>query len=266
MQTNNYVDFHNHMLHAIDDGPRTLNEAVMLARAMVTAGYSTVVVTPHSCEGKPAPALILERLADLQAELDRIEIPLKLLPGAEQHIEPLTLERLQHGEILTLNQTRYLLLELPMLQPLPPYTEQLLHSLVTHGYQPIIPHPERVIVLQQDLQLIYRLYEAGALFQVTWGALAGWLGPDALKIALAMLAANLAHFFSTDAHNAASRLLTLDKATAILEEIEGPGSAELYLVTRPGQLLANQDLDLPAPKPFEQPATRKNFIDYFRRA
>lgn len=262
----NYIDFHNHILHAIDDGPRTLNEAVMLARAMVDTGYSTVVVTPHSCDGKPTPALIQERLAELQAELDHLKIPLKLLPGAEQHIEPLTMERLQQGEILTLNQTRYLLLELPMLQPLPPYTEQLLRNLVAHGYRPIIPHPERVIVLQHDLPLIYRLYEAGALFQVTWGALVGWLGPEARKTALAMLSANLAHFFSTDAHNAASRLLTLDKAIAALEDLQGPGAAELYLLTRPNQLLADQELDLPAPKPMQKLSTAKTFFSHFHRA
>lgn len=262
----NYIDFHNHILHAIDDGPRTLNEAVMLARAMVDTGYSTLVVTPHSCEGKPAPALILERMAELQYELDQQEIPLKLLPGAEQHIEPRTLERLQAGEILTLNNTRYLLLELPMLQPLPPYTEQLLRSLVSNDYRPIIPHPERVIVLQHDLGLIYRLYEAGALFQLTWGALVGWLGPEARKTALAMLSANLAHFFSTDAHNAASRLLTLDKAITALEELQGLGVADLYLLTRPNQLLADQDIDLPDPKPMQKLSTARTFLSHFHRA
>jgi protein-tyrosine phosphatase len=246
----NYIDLHNHILPAIDDGPRTMNEAVLQARALVAAGYGTVVATPHSFEGRPSPALIHERLAELQEELGRLEIPLKVLPGAEQHIEPQTLQRLQQGEILTLNNSRYLLLELPMLQPLPPYTEQLIFDLVVHGYRPVIPHPERTLDLQKNPQLLLRLWHAGALFQVTWGALTGQLGPECAGTANLMIDHNLAHLFSTDAHNAASRLLTVNKAAAFLDQKTGPGSASLMLRDRPLQLISNQDFLLP---PASQP-------------
>ena len=219
----------------------------MLARALADAGYTTVVATPHTCDGRPSPFLIIERLNELQSELDRQKIPLKLLPGAEQHIEPQIVKRLHEGQILTLNNGRYLLLELPMLQPLPLYTEQLIVSLTVNGYSPIIPHPERVVVLQQNPQLIYRLYEAGAIFQVTWGALTGWLGPEAKKTAQIMIAANLAHLYATDAHNFATRLLTVDKAAARLEDRLGSGSAELYLLHRPRAIINNELLDLPVP-------------------
>jgi protein-tyrosine phosphatase len=244
-----YIDLHNHILPGIDDGPRTMNESVMLARAMVSVGYETVAVTPHSFEGRPTPALILERLADLQFELDRLNVPLKLLPGAEQHIEPALLERLEAGEILTLNRSRYLLLELPMLQQLPVYTEQLLFSLVANGYRPIIPHPERTVELQRNYDLIIRLHKVGAIFQVTWSALIGWIGSAAQKTARDMLSADMAHIFATDAHNAASRLLTINKASACLEAVKGPGAAEMMLTTRPRLVISDQDLDLSAPKP-----------------
>ncbi len=258
-----YVDIHNHILPGLDDGPRTMNESIMLARAMVAVGYNTVIATPHTFEGSPAPAQIIERLSELQSELKRLSIPLKLLPGAEQHIEPTTLERLIKGEILTLNQTGYLLLELPMLQPLPVYTEELLFKLVTHNYRPVIPHPERTVDLQRNPKLLYRLYEAGAIFQLTWGAITGWLGPAARQTAWTMLSANLAHLFSTDAHNAASRQLTVNKAATWLEGKQGAGAAELYLSTRPRQLLAGRSLDLPAPSPLSLRAKRK--FSFFSR-
>lgn len=244
-----YIDLHNHILPGIDDGPRTMNEAVMLARTLVTVGYGTVVATPHAFEGKPTPAAIKTRLEELQIELNRQNIPLKLLPGAEQHIDPAVLSRLLSGEILTLNHTRYLLLELPMLQPLPPYTEQLLFDLKVHGYQPVIPHPERTVVLQKDEKLIHRLFAAGAIFQVTWGALDGWLGLKTQQTARRMLAENLAHLFATDSHNATSRLLSVSKTATYLEQQQGPGSAALVLTTRPQQLLLNQPLDIPDPDP-----------------
>jgi len=240
----NYVDIHNHILPGLDDGPRTMNEAVMLARAMVAAGYDTIIATPHTFEGKPTPALIIQRLQELQEELKRQSIPLTILPGSEPHIEPGIPALLEKGELQTLNNSRYFFIELPFSQPLPPYTEQLLFELTAKGYQPIIPHPERAEALQKDPDLIYRLHRSGTLFQLTWGALTGWLGPDVEKIARYLIEVNLAHFFATDAHNAASRLLTVEKASIILDQLTAFGTATQMLTTRPRRLLNNQPLDL----------------------
>jgi protein-tyrosine phosphatase len=239
-----YIDIHNHILPGLDDGPRTMNEAVMLARAMVAAGYDTVIATPHTFEGKPAPTLVNERLEELQEELIHQKVPLIILPGSEPHIEPGIPTLLEKGELQTLNNSRYFFVELPFSQPLPPYTEQLLFELTAKGYQPIIPHPERAEALQKDPDLIHRLHRTGALFQLTWGALTGWLGPDVEKTARYLIEANLAHLFATDAHNAASRLLTVEKSAAILDKLTAPGTATQMLTTRPRQLLNDQPLDL----------------------
>lgn len=261
----NYIDLHNHILPGIDDGPRTMDEAVQLARDLVNAGYSTVVATPHAFEGQPAPQVILERLEELQDELDAAEINLKLLPGSEQHIGPGLLELLEEGQILTLNNTNYLLLELPMLQPLPVYTEQLLFDLSLKGYHPVIPHPERVIALNRNHELLYRLNQAGALYQVTWAALPGLLGSTAQQTVQTMITAKLAHLFATDAHHPTTRLLSVDEASALYEELVGPGSAELMLTTRPGLLLDNQTLDLPeALAPEAWPRKKGSFFSRLR--
>jgi protein-tyrosine phosphatase len=252
-----YIDLHNHILHDIDDGPRSLKEAVMLARAMVSAGYATVAATPHACEGKPTPEEITRRISELQEELNHQSIPLKILPGSEQHIEPQTAIRLDRGEILTLNGSRYPLLELPFFQPLPLYLLPMLHNLKNQGYQAIIAHPERVSALQKDPQLLYTLYQAGAIYQVTWGALTGRLGPEAEKIAHLMLEAGLAHLFATDAHNFATRLMEVKKSADRLEELTTPGTAELYLITRPTAIINNEPLNLPTATPLPTRNTSK---------
>jgi protein-tyrosine phosphatase len=236
----NYVDIHNHILPGLDDGPRTMNEAMMLARAMVAAGYDTIIATPHTFEGKPTPALIIQRLQELHEELIRQKVPLTILAGSEPHIEPGIPSLLEKGALQTLNNTRYFFIELPFSQPLPPYAEQLIFELTAKGYQPIIPHPERAEALQKDPDLIHRLHRSGALFQLTWGALNGWLGPEAEKIALYLITANLAHLFATDAHNAASRLLTVKKSAAILDQLTTPGTATHLLTTRPRLLIENR--------------------------
>jgi len=78
-----------------------------------------------------------------------------------------------------------------------------------------------------------------------------------------MFSANLAHLFSTDAHNAASRQLTVTKVATWLERKQGAGASELYLSTRPRQLLANRPLDLPAPTPLSLRSKRK--FSFFSR-
>ena len=261
-----YIDIHSHILPAIDDGPRTLGESVEMARSYVRAGFDTVVATPHSSEGDPAPSLIMDRLYELKGELERKKITLNILPGAEQHIEPATLERLQKGEILTLNQTRYFLLELPFFQALPPYTEELLFNLAASGYRPVIPHPERVVELQKDPGLVYRLHRAGALFQVTWGALNGCLGTTAGQFVRTMLDCNLAHFFATDAHSPNTHLLKIDEAISALDNKAGSGSAEQMLSARPRVLLADGELDLPpAREPGPHSSGKPPLIARFRR-
>ncbi len=266
-----YIDIHSHILHAIDDGPHTLTEAVDLARAYVSAGFGTVIATPHATDGRPAPVLIEERLAELRQELARQNILLTVLPGCEYHIESKTLERLHSGEILTLNHSRYLLLELPFFQPLPPYTLPLIDSLATAGYIPVIPHPERALDLQQNPYLFFDLLDAGALFQVTWGALTGKIGPVPRRVAFSLVEAGMAHFFATDAHSASGRLMKLEKSSAILTDLLGPEALEDLLVNRPRCLLENQPLDLP---PAREPtadrgslfhAPKATFISRLRR-
>ncbi|MFU8795092.1 MAG: tyrosine-protein phosphatase [Dethiobacteria bacterium] len=259
-----YIDLHNHILHNIDDGPGTLNEAVMLARAMVAAGYDTVVATPHVSEGKPAPAVIKKRLLEIQKELFKEQIPLILLPGSEHHIDPLIADRLFDDDTLTINFSRYLLLELPFFQPLPPYTEELLFSLSVKGIRPVIPHPERVSAFQQDPALLHKMAASGAVYQLTWGALTGRLGPEPERITRYMVEANLAHLFATDAHNFAGRLMEVGNSVKVLEDMLGPGSSETYLISRPRAIIENKALDLPPASSSAQHPSKRFF--FFKRS
>lgn len=254
-----YVDLHLHILPAIDDGPRTMAQSLDLARDLVAAGYRQAAATPHAMEGRPTPATILERLDLLRAALTEAQIPLELLPGAENHIDPHLPRRLQEGQVLTLNKSTCLLLELPMLQPLPLYTFKVIEELSAAGYRAVIPHPERVRDLCRHPDLLFRLHRAGALFQLTWAALLGYLGRQALETAHLMIKANLAHFFATDAHASGSRLLQVAPAAARLEDLPGaPLPAEL-LSKRPAALLAGASPLLPPVRLAEPPRVRRLF-------
>jgi len=255
------IDLHNHILPDLDDGPRDLEESIELARELYACGFDTVVATPHTLGGAPAPELILESVQQLQSALIKEQVPLTILPGAEQHIEPDLAERLNNNEVLAINNSCYLLLELPMLQPLPAYTEQLLFSLVQAGYRPVIPHPERVAALQMSHQMLFRLHRLGALYQVTWGAFTGLLGPAAAKTARFMLETGLVHLLATDAHHPGTPLIAVDKAAAVLDQKMEEGYSQLMLGERPRKLISGEPLDLPAPEyPEDRPPKRVPFL------
>jgi protein-tyrosine phosphatase len=41
------IDLHAHILPGVDDGPRSLEEALTMARLAVADGITTMVATPH---------------------------------------------------------------------------------------------------------------------------------------------------------------------------------------------------------------------------
>ena len=235
-----YIDIHTHILPAIDDGPPSLEAAVALAQAFVEKGFHTVIATPHCTEGSPSVEAIMAAVEALNRALAGQKIPLRVLPGAEHTLEPRLMERLAQGALLTLNRGRYLLIELPLLQPLPPYTRDMLFALRAHGYYPLLAHPERVKAFQDDLALLAATIRSGAYAQLTLGSLTGAMGPEARRAAAAMLERNLVHFMATDAHRAGIRLAETKNAVRLLEQAGGPGSAALFLAERPRQLLRDR--------------------------
>ena len=240
-----YIDIHSHILPEMDDGPPSLEAAVALAQAFVEKGFRTVIATPHCTEGSPSVEAIMAAVEALNRALSDRRIPLRVLPGAEHALEPRLMERLAQGALLTLNRGRYLLIELPLLQPLPPYTRDMLFALRAHGYYPLLAHPERVKAFQDDLALLAATIRSGAYAQLTLGSLTGAMGPEAHRTAAAMLKGNLVHFLATDAHRPGVRLDETERAARLLEQAVGAGSAAFFLKKRPLELLNDRPVAVP---------------------
>src|ERR1700722_4845905 len=78
------LDIHCHILPGVYDGPRTLEEALDLARFCVRDGITHVVATPHC--NRPLHLLredILPRVAQLNTVLRSSNIALQVFPGSE---------------------------------------------------------------------------------------------------------------------------------------------------------------------------------------
>lgn len=256
-----YIDCHTHILPGLDDGPANMEEALALARALVRAGFSGVVATPHLSAAGPPVALVMERFSAFKTELALRQIPLEIYPGAEYAIEPRLAERFKAGELLTINGSRFLLLELPPFQPPPPFLGELIFNLRLCGCYPVLAHPERCSAFQKDRGRLGRLISSGALTQITLSSLTGALGPAAARAAAQFFGSKLVHILASDAHNAEGRLLATAQALALAEKLGGPGSAALMLSERPALIL--QDRLPPLPEPEEKSIRKKGGL--FRR-
>lgn len=243
------IDLHCHILPGIDDGAKTLEDSLAMARIAVADGIHTLACTPHIYPGmymNDGPGIARARDA-LQVELDRQGIPLKLVVGADVHLVPGLIEGLRSGRVPTLNGSRYFLLEPSHTTP-PPRLEDQVFELIVAGYTPIVTHPERLSWVEGHYPVFLRLIEQGAWMQVTAGALTGVFGKRARYWGERFIGEGHTHLLATDAHTTGRRLPRLTEGLAVARRLVGEVEARRLVVERPNAVLNNvapQDVEPP---------------------
>ncbi len=235
------IDTHLHILPGVDDGPETVEEAVALARALVEEGVHAAVATPHYNDEFPqyAAAEIRERVYDLQQVLNRYNIPLRLCAGHEALIKPGLVEDIQAGRVATLNGSRYLLLEL-WNNSWVPETERVIFELRAAGIVPVIAHPERYRVIQQDVERLCVLVRRGVLTQLTASSLVGQWGKTVRRCAETLLKKNLIHCIASDAHGLNKRPPGISSGLRCAVQVLNRISVYQMIETRPATILNNE--------------------------
>ncbi|HEV7350067.1 tyrosine-protein phosphatase [Telluribacter sp.] len=167
------VDVHAHILPGLDNGALLLENSVRMARALVEAGITRVVATPHIMKGYYENSLQCIRQArwDLEAELRNRMIPLTIDLAAEYYVGPELYQQVRAGEpLLTFGvrgQKPFLLMETGLLEE-PAELEKLVYSLTQRNIVPLLAHPERYLYLQKNFERAIDLFRMGVLFQVDW--------------------------------------------------------------------------------------------------
>jgi protein-tyrosine phosphatase len=242
-------DLHSHILPGIDDGAKDLGISLEMARMYVDDGVECVACTPHILPGlyhNTGPQ-IREQVNALQMRLYDSGIGLRLFPGADNHVIPDFVDGLRRGHLLSLADTRYVLVEPPH-HVAPARMEDLFFSLIIAGYVPILTHPERMAWIEAKYESVRALVERGVWMQVTAGALTGRFGRAPQYWAERMLAEGLVHILATDAHDPVHRSPDLGYGRDVAERSVGPVEAVHLVATRPAGVLNNLDpRELPPP-------------------
>lgn len=208
MNTAGRVDIHCHLLPMWDDGPRSMEDVLLMAQRAVENGVSGIFVTPHvgrdlSAMGLEVPAeahRIPEAVQAVQEAIYKSGLELKLWPGAEVVIAPDLPERLDRDAHLTLGGwNRHILLELPPGVPWTRGVDDVLFKISLRGVTPIVAHPERYPDVQRDLANVRRAAARGVQFQLTAASIKG-RGAER-DTSERLLKEGLISFIASDAHS-----------------------------------------------------------------
>ncbi|HET9481036.1 MAG TPA: CpsB/CapC family capsule biosynthesis tyrosine phosphatase [Candidatus Polarisedimenticolia bacterium] len=253
------IDIHSHILPAIDDGSRSLEESVQLCRIAEEDGIRELVCTPH------VDFRYTNRRSTIEGPFERLEsairgagLQLRLIKGAEVHMAPDIVVRLRDGDLVTYNdQGRYLLLEFPFQQVIMG-VEDIVYRLRLAGVTPVIAHPERIGYFMDDTDRLFRLIRLGALGQVTGGSLLGQFGEKSQRAGMLMVERHLAHVVASDAHDTSYRRPVLSETAEAIAQRFGEDRARAMVLEYPAAIVAGEEIN--PPEPLEAPRRVKNFF------
>lgn len=209
------IDWHSHILPAMDDGSRSVAEGLSLVAALSDQGVDTVVATPHFYANDEGVQQFLSRRKqcfDLLREQLTPDGP-RILLGAEVRYYP-GIGRLADLKGLCIEGSNLLLLEMPFER----WTEYTVREVIelagSGGVTVVLAHIERYLRLQSG-DVWQRLIDGGVLMQVNAGF---FCGPLSRRRALRLLTRGRIHLIGSDCHNMTSRPPRLGKAFMIIEK------------------------------------------------
>ena len=235
-------DLHAHILHGVDDGPAEIEDSVEIARIAAANGTRSILATPHRKDVTELSSVqhVRDRTAELGCRLRDEGIPLSLMVGMENHIDASLPEDVAAGKALTMNGSRYILVEMPFFGGIEEhdYVEDALRELQAQGLTPVFAHPERIEAFLRQPELLERYIGMGMLSQITRGSLLGHWGEEIRQFSLELLRTGMAHLLSSDTHSPRPpRTPELGEALKITADIVGKRKAQAMVVDVPKAIL-----------------------------
>jgi protein-tyrosine phosphatase len=198
------IDIHCHILPGVDDGAKDMEMALTMAKMASDDGIETIIATPHFNNiWRIERETVVRKAAELQAEIDRLGLPLTIRHGNEVRMESAAfIKQAIAGErfCYLADNRKFVLMEQPW-EGFCTTTWELVETLRDQGTTIILAHPERHIFFRAEPTLLDRMIDMGVWTQVSVGSLIGENGPDAQAFAERLADRGLAHTLATDAHN-----------------------------------------------------------------
>lgn len=252
------VDLHSHILPGIDDGAKNVEESIKIAKLAVEDGITRMIATPHyDFEDRDFSKRVLFETDELNNILKKENVPLTIYPGTEVLLNGTVLRELEEGKILTLNRSKYLLVEFH-LDHLPHRTNELLYEVRLLGYTPVIAHPERYREVQRNINLVKEWVEQGNRIQMNATSIVGVNGDAPRDAAKHLLKHHMVHLMGSDTHSPRNRKPRMTDAMKIVKQWVEEDIAE-ELLGNNGKVFRDERIDEKIPIPYPEA------YNYFKR-
>ena len=205
------VDIHTHIVPNVDDGSPNLETSINMIKHEISIGVDTIICTPHHIYHRYEKSVeeIKEKFDQLNAEVKRLNLPIKLYLGQEicyTHREDI-LSMLKSGKLLTLNNTNRVLLEFSFTRE-PEDLLDIIYNFSINGYEVIVAHVERYEWMNIDK--VKSLKAEGALIQINSNSYLGLTSWHEKRMTKKLLKLGLVDYVASDTHS--FRPSTLDKS------------------------------------------------------
>lgn len=235
------VDIHSHLIPNVDDGSRSVEDTFIMFEEAKKAGFTDIILTSHYLtdyyENKPDVLIFWKD--KLQEVLNKSSKGLTLHSGMEVYISEEINKLIEDKKILTLADSKYMLIELPMTTDVK-YLDYVIFLLESKQIKFVLAHPERYKSVQKNPKIIEEYVEKGCLIQCNYGSILGQYGKDAKNALKYLLKNNLVHFMGSDCHRKNGIYLDVPKAIKKIEKIIG--KEKLYEITtlNPKKIINNE--------------------------
>ena len=213
------IDMHSHIINGIDDGSKSIEMTINMLKKAEQSGTTDIIATPHFMRGRFEVEYneVLKKVEELKEISRENNIDINIYAGQEVYYSRKLLEYYNDKIIGTINNSKYMLIELPMLEFNIEEVINTIYELQIRGITPIIAHPERYKPFIKKPSMINSLIKEGMLFQLNAGSLTGAFGKDVKKTATKYLENNIYSFIGSDAHRDRGRDTDMKEALGILE-------------------------------------------------
>lgn len=232
------VDIHTHILPLLDDGSDSLEMSLQMARQALECGTKHIVASSHYNLYPYSLREYKEALDTLRRALQEENLPLKLYTGQELMLNQRGIELLKKGQVLTINDSSYVLLEFDF-EENPDRMLYLLDQVRRLHYIPIIAHPERYYALQDDILLAEEFRHMGCVLQCNGGSLLGGFGKSVKRTADDLLNAGMIQILATDAHDDRYRTTDTTDLNQWLQAHYSPSQIKLWTSENPSRVIKN---------------------------
>lgn len=234
-----FLDLHCHVLPGIDDGCKQVTDSIECIARWAQAGFAGAVCTPHVCTTwfpDNNPRVIAGWVRELQEHLNDAGVRFELWPGGEVRLGKSTIDWFTEFGVPTIGPGKAVLIDW-WGRDWPTYCDEGIEHLQAAGYQPVLAHPERMGLEEQELRtLIERLVEQGVWLQGNLNSLGGGEGAMAQFLADGWLSAGRYHLLASDTHGPDSVAGRQDGLSRVRAKF-GQELLDLMLVERPREVM-----------------------------